>query len=102
MLAENTDAQTIQFSDTDLRSNQHTARAVFEAQQDAAVIVDSPPRNDGIEIGQELCDTQTGDELGQMKCMHADVGDAAAGTGPRGIESPVRLLARKVSCQPAL
>ncbi len=54
----NLEPQAVALAGADLRGDQHARRAVVEAQQDVAVVVERAARHHRAEIGAELGDLQ--------------------------------------------
>ena len=104
-LAIDSQAQVVLVADADLARDQHTRRTAGETQQHGAVVIEHPARHDAVQRRGDLLHRAAGHELGEVERMHADVADAAARAGLRGVESPARLLvpvALDRRCEPAL
>src|SRR5688572_19955904 len=91
-IAVDAQAQVVLVARADLARDEHAARAVVEAQERGAVVVELAARDDAVQVRTELRRAQIRDELGEMKRVHADVAHAARESRALRIEPPYRLF----------
>jgi hypothetical protein len=91
-IAVDAQAEIVLVARVDLACNEHAARAVVEAQECGAVVVELTIRDDAAQIRAELGRAQPRDELGEMESVHADVAHAGAQARALRVEAPDGLL----------
>src|SRR5690349_20168016 len=91
-LAVYAQSQAVLVAWRDLAAPQHAARAVVEAQQDVNVVVESATRHEPAQVCRQLARLEPGDEAREVVRVCADVAEAAARAGARGIDPPRGLL----------
>ena len=85
----------------DLAGEDESAHAVGEAEHHAAVVVEPASGHEGREVGGDLEDGHSGDELDDVLGVGADVGHASGDAGLLGIDAPGGLLAGVGGGEPA-
>ena len=86
------DAQRVLLAAGDLRREQRAARAAFETQQHARVVVERPARDETRQLGTNRLDVAPRDEFQQVLRVRADVADAAADPRALRVGAPHGLL----------
>ena len=99
------DGEVVLLAHGDLGRVEDALRAVVEAEEDIAVVIQRAALNEGGEVGGEFLDVETGDELREVFGMGADVAEATGCAGFGRIGAPGSLLLAgflEASGEPAL
>ena len=88
LLAIDPQPETDRLAGRDHACPQRAARPALEAQHDRRVVLEFAERHEGLDVGGELLDLESGDEADEMIGMRADIGDDAARPCVLGIGAP--------------
>src|SRR5450631_405566 len=92
IFAIHSQSQAISLTRRNLRCHQHSARAVVEAQQRRAIVVQRPALHNRAKCGVQLRHLKAGYVFNQVKSMSPDIADASTGSVQFRVGTPCRLL----------
>ena len=87
--AVNADVQVVFVAGGNLRGEEHAAGAAFVADEHAAVVIERPTGDEGVEVGGDLFELEAGDVAGEVFRVRSDVAHAVGNAGDARVHPPV-------------